>query len=175
MRFSEKEKNMKANTIHANNLARPMAWCVAALVLTMTFTCVRRAYAAALVPNHIENIYVLAAGGNSPDFAMPITNSPVTINGTVTSLVGGLRGVGHIRATYATTGGAPTIVWTGQHGTGGISVGQTAAQGVGMTLFSGAGGVFLRTAPAPAPAVSWLDVANTTGFGGVVVVVEMTW
>lgn len=166
---------MNANATYSHNTARPMAWFAAALVLTLTFTCVRRAYAAVLVPNHVENTFALAAGGNSPDFALQISNSPVTITGAVTSLVGGLRGVGHLSAVHATAGGAPTIVWTGQHGNGGVAVGQTAFQGAIMCQLSGPGGVFLRTAPPPAPGLNYLDVLNATGVGGVLVVVEMTW
>jgi hypothetical protein len=166
---------MKANATLSVNPARPMAWFVAVLVLALTFTCVRRAYAAVMVPNHIENIYVLGMGGDSPDFVLPITNSPVTITGAVTSLVGGLRGLGHVRVVHATTGGAPSIHWTGQHGNGGVVAGATAAQGAGMCHLSDPAGVFLRTAPAPAPGLNWLDVMNATGSAGVQVVVEMTW
>jgi hypothetical protein len=172
---NEKEKRMKANSTFSMASARPMAWFMAALVLALTFTCVRRAYAAVVVPNHSETTYGIAIGGNSPDFVIPATNSPVTITGAVLGPPGALRGIGHLRVVYATVGGAPTVVWCGQIASGGITSGMTAASGVGLCNFSSGGAVVLRTAPVPpAPALNWLDVVNGAGVP-VTVVVEMTW
>jgi hypothetical protein len=166
---------MQANSTFARNSARPMAWFAAALVLALTFTCVRRAYAAVVVPNHSESAFGIAVGGNSADFVIPATNSPVTITGAVTGPPGALRGTGHLRVVYATSGGAPTVVWCGQNASGGIVSGQTAASGVGLCNLSGGGAVILRTAPIPpAPALNWIDVVNGTGVP-VTVVLEMTW
>jgi len=65
---------------------RAPAWVVAALVLGLTFTCVRRAHATWFVPNQLEYSFALAEGQRQI-FPLATSNSPVllTVSGTPNS------------------------------------------------------------------------------------------
>lgn len=135
--------------------------------LTLATTCVQRAYAVVIVPNHLEVALTAGSGGYSTPITIPIIKSPVMVTGS-TLTPANHRGTGSMHLTYSDT--APAAVsWAGVNSTGTTTAGITSAIQDDI-LMVGTGSISLG------PALNQVRVRNTQAEGfSVQVMVEMIW
>ncbi len=129
-------------TFNARRFARPAALLTAALILVQVFICASRAYAYSVVPNAFQTSYTLVNGGNTPDFAIAASNSPVEISGTCNTFPN--EGAGFVNAVY--TPGSSGLTWTGDKAPSSPTIPSGGASGAnytsGFTYSTGGGVIF---------------------------------
>jgi hypothetical protein len=116
----------------------------AALVIGLTFTCVQRAYASVVVPNHLQFTRTTGAAfaSESLTFSLPESNSPVLLSATCTT--DGFLGT--LNLTIARDTSTPAFVWSGVDANGSVVFGATNADELDIAdVAIPAAGVALQT------------------------------
>jgi hypothetical protein len=148
-----------------------LGFVVAAIALVIADA--RRVNSAVAVPSHIEVTYTIPAGAAAPGVALPVSNSPVTINLAVVS--GAIRGASSVLMCH-TTAAPATMAWCGHSpvsdNPGGTTVGgsTTTANGATIVFLNAPGDVVLRISNA----VNKVEIFNGTA-STVTAVLEMTY
>lgn len=149
------------------SLSRAVGTVALLSVLTLTATCVQRAYAHVAAPNHVEVTLNAPSGGFSNPIDLPVNNSPVKVAASTLS-PSNFRGTGAMHITYANTAPA-SITWSGTNSSGTVSSGGAPIPGDDLIL-CGQGAI------SSGPALNQIRVHNTQAEGvAAVVVVELIW
>lgn len=133
---------MNVGTSTPRSLATTATLLVAVLVVGLTVSSVRRAYAAVVTANALVTSRATPAGGVSADVVIPVLNQPVHVSAAVTSPAG-LRGTVSGAVTRHVAGGvANTISWAFVNGGGtapATLAGNAAAVGTDVAYISPGG------------------------------------
>lgn len=126
----------------------------------------------AAVTSHVEITYTIPNGASSAAFALPATNSPVTVNATI--LGGTTRGLASAVLCYSTTSPA-TMAWTGHAPSevpGGVVLDEvTTNTGTVIAPLNSPGDVVLRVS---STALNKIEIFNDSG-ATVSAVMEMAY
>jgi hypothetical protein len=154
----------RENTLGAYRM-RSSVLLMAALVLSLTVVCVRRAYAAVTVPNFVEYTFTVAAGADSPVMYVPYSTTnprPVVITGICTTVP--YRGCGFVHAYYGYA--APAVLhWAGVRAANnnGLTTAQnyTHVGGTDICAIGYDGAAVLRTGTGPSNILIHNNNANS--------------
>lgn len=155
----------------SSRLVRPSLFAVTVMALGLTGICVKRAYAAVTVPNHIQVTLGAPAGGVSGGVVFPEFNSPIKMSA---SCLTAPRGTASIHATFhaPSAAGPAAVTWSGTHAMPGALpiAGITGAVGADLVGVNLANSARLEIGPA----LNAVRIQNLAG-AGAAVVLEQTW